>query len=90
MNRVKFFIIVPFYNVEAYFERCLDSLLSQSYKHFEVILINDGSTDKSQAIAMEYCKKDRRFILFNQNNQGQSIARNVGLDYIESLSPPPP
>lgn len=72
-------IIVPVYNVETYLVECLDSIQNQTYTDFEVILVNDGSTDGSQAICEHYCQKDKRFRLMNQTNQGQSVARNNGV-----------
>lgn len=72
-------IIVPVYNVEEYLEKCLDSIRNQSYAFFEVILVNDGSTDKSLEICQEYAKKDNRFVIVNQTNKGVSAARNNGL-----------
>ena len=72
-------IIVPVYNVETYLEECLDSIQNQSYTDLEVILVNDGSTDGSQAICERYCQTDKRFRLMNQTNQGQSVARNNGV-----------
>lgn len=77
----KISIIVPVYNVEKYLKVCLDSIKNQTYNNFEVIMINDGSTDKSKKICEEYTK-DARFILINQNNQGLSGARNTGLKNI--------
>ncbi|AXJ14011.1 SP_1767 family glycosyltransferase [Streptococcus pluranimalium] len=73
-------IIVPVYNVEKYLRRCLDSLLKQTYSQFEVLLINDGSTDSSSKIAMDYAAKDVRFKVFHQKNAGPSVARNYGID----------
>ena len=72
-------IIVPVYNVENYLEECLDSIKNQTYRNIEVILVNDGSTDNSQAICEHYCEQDNRFHLINQANQGQSVARNNGV-----------
>ena len=72
-------IIVPVYNVESYLEECLESIRQQTFTDFEVILVNDGSTDYSKDICEEYCRKDSRFHLINQKNQGQSIARNRGV-----------
>ena len=72
-------IIVPVYNVESYLKECLESIQKQTYTNFEVILVNDGSTDYSKDICEEYCRKDSRFHLINQKNQGQSIARNRGV-----------
>ena len=72
-------IIVPVYNVEEYLEECLESIRKQTYQDIEVILVNDGSTDGSQAICERYCQMDKRFRLINQKNQGQSVARNRGV-----------
>ena len=72
-------VIVPVFNVEEYLEECLDSIQSQTYKNLEVILVNDGSTDGSKEICEKYCKRDIRFRLMNQTNQGQSVARNRGM-----------
>ncbi|WP_269794799.1 glycosyltransferase family 2 protein [Streptococcus mitis] len=72
-------VIVPVYNVETYLEECLDSIQNQTYTDFEVLLVNDGSTDGSQAICERYCQADKRFRLMNQTNQGQSVARNTGV-----------
>lgn len=72
-------IIVPIYNVEPYLRGCLDSLLNQTFKNFEVIMIDDGATDSSGAIADEYAAKDNRFQVIHQQNKGLSGARNTGL-----------
>ena len=71
-------LIVPVYNVEEYLEECLESIRKQTYTDIEVILVNDGSTDGSRQICESYCEKDIRFRLINQENQGQSVARNRG------------
>lgn len=91
MSGVKFFIIVPIYNVESYLKECLDSIIYQTYTKFEAILIDDGSTDFSGEIAKEYAKKDSRLMLVHQENQGQSMARNKGLEIIRQkyVMPPP-
>lgn len=73
-------IIVPFYNVERELARCLDSIINQSFKDFEVLLVNDGSTDNSFRIADAYSRKDTRIKVFNQKNKGVGPARNVGLE----------
>lgn len=73
-------VIIPVYNVEKYLSRCLDSLLAQTFADFEVICVNDGSTDGSGQILEEYAQKDVRIKVLTQKNQGQSIARNKGLD----------
>ncbi len=72
-------VIVPVYNVEEYLEECLESIRKQTYQDIEVILVNDGSTDGSQAICEHFCQTDNRFRLINQKNQGQSVARNRGV-----------
>ena len=76
----KITVIVPVYNVEHYLDKCLDSLISQTYKNLEIIVINDGSTDNSGAICQEYARKDNRIIYIKKENGGQSEARNMGLD----------
>ena len=73
-------IVVPIYNVAPYLPRCLDSILSQTYKNFEAILVNDGSTDDSRKICEEYARKDKRLILTNKKNGGLSSARNAGIE----------
>lgn len=75
-------IIVPVYNVENYLERMLDSLRSQSLCDFEVILVNDGSTDGSMEMIKRFCAADPRFRYYTQNNQGVAMARNTGLEHI--------
>ena len=75
-------IIIPVYNTEKYLHRCIDSILAQTYTDFELILIDDGSTDSSRRICEEYAAADNRIRVFHQENKGQSIARNVGLDYV--------
>lgn len=75
-------IIIPVYNVEKYIGKCLDSLLAQGLQEdeFEIIVVNDGSTDRSQKIAEDYKSKHSNIIILNQKNQGISVARNTGLD----------
>lgn len=73
-------IIVPVYNTEKYLQRCIDSILEQSYIDFEVLLINDGSTDASRRICDKNAAKDSRVRVFHKENGGVSSARNVGLD----------
>ena len=72
-------VIVPVYNAEEYLEECLESIKNQTYTNIEVILVNDGSSDGSKEICEQYCEKDNRFKLVNQENQGQSVARNLGV-----------
>ena len=79
MRTAKFSIIIPIYNAEKYVEECVISVLNQTYKNIEVILINDGSTDRSHAIALELASLDSRVTLYNTPNSGVSAARNTGL-----------
>ena len=76
----KITIIVPVYNVEYYLDKCLDSLINQTYKNLEIIVINDGSTDNSGIICQEYAQKDNRIVYIEKENGGQSEVRNMGLD----------
>ena len=78
----KITVIVPVYNVENYLDKCLDSLVNQTYKNLEIIVINDGSTDNSGIICQEYAQKDNRIVYIEKENGGQSEARNMGLDRI--------
>lgn len=72
-------VVIPIYNVDKYLDSCLKSIEKQSYKNFEAILVNDGSTDTSREICEQYVKKDSRFRLINKVNGGLSSARNAGL-----------
>lgn len=72
-------VIVPVYNVENYLHECLGSILSQTYQNLEIILINDGSTDRSGQICDDYAQKDHRIRVFHQENAGVSAARNLAL-----------
>lgn len=76
----KFSIIVPAYNVESYIDRCVESILGQTFTDFELIIIDDGSTDGTGNILDEYAKKDERVRVIHSQNQGQSTARNLGLE----------
>lgn len=80
MNSPKISVIVPVYNVEKYLRRCIDSILAQTFTGFELLLIDDGSKDKSGEICDEYAKKDSRVRVFHKENGGVSSARNLGLD----------
>ena len=72
-------IIVPVYNNEKYIERCLNSILNQTYTNIQIIVINDGSTDNSYKICKKYAEQDNRIFLISQKNSGVSSARNTGL-----------
>ncbi len=71
-------VIIPVYNVEEFLRECLDSVINQTYKNLEIILIDDGSTDGSGVICDEYEKKDKRIKVAHQENKGVSKARNAG------------
>ena len=75
----KISIIIPVYNVEKYLRQCMDSIISQTFKDFECICVNDGSTDGSLDILQEYAKKDDRIKIINQKNSGSSVSRNKAL-----------
>lgn len=81
MDNPKISVIVPVYNVEQYLHRCIDSILAQTFTDFEVLLIDDGSTDNSGKICDEYAKKDKRIRVFHKKNGGVSAARNCGIDF---------
>ena len=76
----KISIIVPIYNSERYLDKCINSILNQTYKNLEIILIDDGSTDKSKMICEKYKKKDSRIIFISKKNTGVSDTRNIGLN----------
>lgn len=87
MGKPKISIILPVYNVEKYLSDCLDSLINQTFQEIEIIAVNDGSTDSSAEILLQYASKDKRVKIINQVNQGLSGARNSGMaraagDYI--------
>ena len=88
----KFSVIIPVYNVEKYLRECLESLVNQTLKDIEFICVNDGSTDSSLDILNKYAKKDSRFVIINQHNQGQGVARNNALaaakgEYVAFVDP---
>lgn len=83
----KISVIIPVYNAAKYLKVCLDSIMQQTYRNLEVLLVNDGSTDNSLAIAFSYAEYEERIVVIDQENQGASAARNQGLlqatgDYI--------
>lgn len=79
IKMVFFSVIVPVYKVEDYLERCIKSILQQTYKDFELILVDDGSPDNCGIMCDEFAKKDDRIIVIHQENAGLSAARNAGL-----------
>ncbi|WP_446424620.1 glycosyltransferase family 2 protein, partial [Mailhella sp.] len=80
MDSLMLTIIVPCYNAEKYIDRCLSSIYNQTYKNFECIVIDDGSTDNSATLCDKFSAKDSRFIIIHQENRGVSAARNAALD----------
>lgn len=73
-------IIIPVYNAEKYLNRCIDSILNQTYKNLEIVLINDGSTDRSGEICQKYSQSDIRIIYIEQKNVGQGVTRSRGVE----------
>ena len=91
-NSSKISIIIPVYNVKEYIKEAIESVINQTYKNIEIIIINDGANDGSEKICDEYSKIDSRIKLINQKNMGLSTARNKGLEcitgeYIAFLDP---
>jgi glycosyltransferase involved in cell wall biosynthesis len=82
MEPYKVSVVVPIYKVEKYLNRCVDTIVNQTYTNLEIILVDDGSPDKSGSIAKEYAKSDDRIKVINKKNGGLSDARNVGMQYI--------
>ena len=80
MNDALISIIVPIYNVEKYIEECLYTISKQTYSNFEVICVDDGSTDRSPGLAQSFCKRDKRFFYYHKGNGGLSSARNYGIE----------
>ncbi len=76
----KISVIIPIYNTHEYLPRCLDSVLTNTYRNIEVICVNDGSTDESLRILKQYAELDDRIVIIDKANEGVSVARNVGLD----------
>lgn len=75
-------VIVPVYNVENYIERCVDSILKQTFEDYELILVDDGSVDSSRSICERYSEKDKRIKVLARDNGGAAAARNTGLDWV--------
>ena len=76
-------VIIPVYNVEKYLNKCVDSVISQTYKDLQIILVDDGSTDRSSKICDEYAKADTRISVIHKQNGGLSSARNAGMEIVE-------
>ena len=73
-------VIIPVYGVEKYISQCLESVINQTYKNLEIIVVNDGTKDRSAEIAKEYAAKDSRIKVYDFKNGGLSVARNRGLE----------
>lgn len=89
---MKFSVVVPIYNADAFLSKCLDSILSQTYKEIELILVNDGSTDNSKKICNDYASKYQNIIVIDKTNEGVAKARNDGLaiasgEYVYFIDP---
>ncbi len=80
LNNKMISVIVPIYNTDSFLNRCIDSILAQTYTNLQIILVDDGSTDTSPQICDEYAKQDSRVIVIHKKNGGLSSARNAGLD----------
>src|SRR5699024_1944253 len=81
MEKGKISIIIPVFKVEKYLQECLDSLLNQTYKNLEIILVDDASPDSCPQICDAFAKRDKRIAVIHKKNGGAASARNVGLDY---------
>ena len=81
-----FYILVPVYNVEKYIKNCIESVLNQTRQNFKLILVDDGSSDRSGDICEEYAAKDDRIIVIHQKNQGQIAARQTAVRKVQELS----
>ena len=85
-------VVVPVYNVEKYLNRCVESIVNQTYKNLEIILVDDGSLDNCPVMCDEWAKKDNRIKVIHKKNGGVSSARNAGIDksngkYISFIDP---
>lgn len=80
-NRMKLSIVIPVYNAEKFISKCIRSVLRQTYPNFEIVIINDGSTDQSLNICNELKEKDSRILVISQPNSGSAKARRVGIDH---------
>lgn len=82
-------IIIPVYNAESYIDRCLESVLKQTFQDFQVLLVNDGSQDASLELCRRFAEEDSRFVIIDKKNGGAASARNAGLDWYHTNSTSP-
>lgn len=80
MDKVKVTVVVPIYNVQSYLNRCIESIVNQTYKNLEILLIDDGSPDNCPQLCDEWAKKDSRIKVIHKKNEGLGMARNTGID----------
>ena len=80
MNKIKYSVVIPVYNKEEYLEDCIRSVISQNFSNLEIIIINDGSKDKSLQICTDLANTDKRIRIIDKQNSGVSDTRNVGID----------
>ena len=85
MNIPQISVIVPVYNVEKYLTQCIESILSQTYQEFELLLIDDGSEDNSGSICDHYSNIDSRLHVFHKETGGESSARNMGIEHAKGV-----
>lgn len=83
MHQPKITVVIPVYNTEKYLDKCLSSVVNQTFLDIKVIIVNDGSTDNSLEICKKYALKDSRITLINKANEGVSVARNIGIELAE-------
>ena len=83
--RILFYVCVPVYKVEKYIDTCIQSVLNQSYQNFRLVLVDDGSPDRSGEICEKYAEKDKRIKVIYQKNMGQIAARETAIRYSTAI-----
>ena len=81
----KISVIIPIFNAESYLNQCIESIVSQTFKEIEILLIDDGSTDNSLKICLEQAENDKRIRVFSNHNCGQGLERNFGIDKAQRI-----
>lgn len=81
MNKSIISVVIPIYNMEKYLNKCIESVINQTYRNLEILLIDDGSTDNSPGMCDEWAKKDNRIKVFHKTNGGLSDAKNYGIEH---------